>query len=132
MKITTTQIINRINADFGATYKNAVPFVGSGPLWNFCINVISDPTKLNSIIFANDMQIPPVKSLLHIYSKTHVLPPNFKFTKQENQWLGAFMGFVFKFVLNYKSQKERIKVDFLGVGTATRFYDVESEVTVTE
>ena len=117
----TTDIINAINADFAKTYKNAAPFVNSGALWNFCINTICNPVTMSNIAFANDMGVPPVKSLLVIYRRIMHPADNFKFSAQESQFMGALMGFVFKYVLNYREQKERCVVNDLGVKTATRF-----------
>ena len=119
----TTEIISEINDRFGATYKNATPFVNSGELWDFCIETIKNPTTMSNIAFANDLGIPPVKSLLVIYRRKMEPDSNFKFTPQESQYMGALMGFVFKFVLGYQNQKERCTVNDLGVNTATRFMD---------
>lgn len=117
----TSAIINAIKKDFVSTYKNATPFVNSGVLWDFCINTIKNPVTMSCIAFANDLGIPPVKSLLTIYQRTQKPQPNFKITAQESQSIGALMGFVFKFILGYQHQKERCCVNLLGVKTATRF-----------
>lgn len=117
----TAQIINAINADFADTYRSATPFVDSGELWDFCMETIRDPITMSNIVFANDMGVPPVKSLLVIYRRK-VNPANgFKFSPQESQSMGALMGYIFKFCLGYQSQKERCAVNNLGVRTATRF-----------
>lgn len=117
----TYQIINAINADFAATYKMATPFVDSGELWDFCMETIRNPITMSNIAFANDLGVPPVKSLLVIYRRK-VNPANgFKFSPQESKCMGALMGFVFKFILGYQSQKERCTVNDLGVKTAARF-----------
>ena len=117
----TRDIISSINIDFAKTYKNAAPFVGSGALWDFCISTISNPITMSNIAFANDMGIPPVRSLLVIYRRKMKPADGFKFTAQESQSMGALMGYVFKFVLGYQDQKERCAVNDLGVKTATRF-----------
>lgn len=115
----TEEIIAKINDEFADTYKNASKFVDSGELWNFCIETIKNPITISNIVFANDMGIPPVKSLITIYErKVH---PTEKFTATQSQHMGALMGFVFKFVLGYKDQKERCTVSQLGVKTATKF-----------
>lgn len=123
MKIKTSTIINTINSDFASAYRNAGPFVHSGQLWDFCIDVLSDPILINCIVFANDLEIPPVKSLLHLYRLKFSPIDSFKFTQQESQWLGSLMGFLFKNIFLYKSQKERCQVKMLGIGTATRYLD---------
>lgn len=117
----TSTIIISINNKFSETYKNATPFVNSGALWDFCIRTIKNPMTMSNIAFANDLGIPPVKSLLTIYERTMNPDTDFKFTAQESQFMGALMGYVFKFVLNYQCQKERCTVNQFGVKTATRF-----------
>lgn len=117
----TSDIIAEINSGFAGTYKNASKFVNSGDLWNFCIDTIKNPVLLSNIVFANDMGVPPVKSLITIYDRAR--KPSENFTPLQSQHMGALMGFVFKFVLNYQNQKERCTVNQLGVKTATRFYD---------
>lgn len=117
----TSYIVERIRQDFARTYKAAGPFVDSGALWDFCLNIINDPVWMSCIVFANDMEVPPVKSLLHIYRRVERPEPGFAFTEQQRRDMGALMGFVFKHVLGYTDQKERCTVNELGVKTATRF-----------
>lgn len=117
----TSEIITAINNRFADTYKNATPFVNSGALWDFCMETIKNPITMSNIAFANDLGIPPVKSLLVIYRRKMKPDEGFKFTAQESQSMGALMGFVFKFVLDYQYQKERCVVNDLGIKTATRF-----------
>ena len=117
----TTDIVLEINRKFALTYKNAAKFVGSGPLWDFCIATIQDPIKLGQIVFANDMGIPPVKSLITMYERQ--MHPEHNFSPVESQNMGSLMGFVFKYVLNYHTQKERCVVNQLGVKSATRYCD---------
>lgn len=117
----TTDIITEINNHFAATYKGASKFVNSGNLWNFCMSTIRNPVLLSNIVFANDMGVPPVKSLINIYNRQY--HPRGNFTAIQSQHMGALMGFVFKYVLDYQSQKERCSVNQLGVKTAARFYD---------
>ncbi len=115
----TADIINEIQNNFASTYKSASKFVDSGELWDFCMDTIKNPITLSEIVFANDMGIPPVKSLITIYErKVH---PSVDFTAVQSQSMGALMGFVFKFVLGYTDQKERCTVKQLGIKTATKF-----------
>lgn len=125
-----THIKSQILNDFAATYKNASPFVNSGVLWDFCMETITNPVLLSNIIFANDLGIPPVKSLLFIWERKNSPRPEFKFTNQESQWLGSLMGYLFKFVLGYKNQKKRCAVNSYGVGTATRFLECQTIVEI--
>lgn len=117
----TNEIICAIDAEFTTIYRNASQFVNSGTLWDFCINTIADPVQMEKIVFANDLEIPPVKSLLLLYERSQEPKSDFKFTKTESQCMGALMGFVFKNVLGYTDQKDRCTVKKYGVGTAARF-----------
>ena len=117
----TSQILSAIHSDFAATYKSASKFIDSGSLWDFCIKTISDPVCMQKIVFANYLDVPPVKSLLLLYERTMNPAPDFKFSPTESQCMGALMGFIFKFVLGYTDQKERCTINKFGVKTATRF-----------
>lgn len=117
----TTEIINAIDADFLKIYKAASNFVNSGTLWDFCINTIADPVQMEKIVFANDLEIPPVKSLLLLYERKMKPSPDFVFTNNESKCMGALMGFVFKHVLGYTDQKDRCTVKKYGIKGAARF-----------
>lgn len=119
----TQSIIDKIYEDFAKTYKNAAPFVNSGALWDFCMETIRNPVTMSCIVFANDMGVPPVKSLINIYALRNHPASTFVFSGQESQFMGSLMGFVFKFVLGYKKQKDRCTVNEWGVKTAARFLD---------
>lgn len=123
MLIITSAIKTKIYTDFASTYRNAAPFVSSGSLWDFCMDVVTDPILLQCIIFANDLEIPPVKSLLHLYKLKFSPADTFVFSQSESQCMGSLMGFIFKFILGYSSQKERNQVNVYGVKTATRFLE---------
>ena len=117
----TNEITRAIDAEFTTIYRNASQFVNSGPLWDFCFKTIADPVQMEKIVFANDLEIPPVKSLLLLYERSLKPKSNFEFTETESKCMGALMGFVFKNVLGYTAQKERCTVKKYGVRTATRF-----------
>lgn len=117
----TTDIITKINEEFAGTYRNASKFVESGELWDFCMETIKNPITMSNIAFANDMGVPPVKSLITIYERK--VQPTENFTALQSQCMGALMGYVFKFVLGYRNQKERCTVNQLGIKTATKFMD---------
>lgn len=123
MNMNTQYIIDEIYQGFAKTYRGAAKFVDSGSLWDFCIETIKDPLLMSNIAFANDLEIPPVKSLLLIYKRRMNPDRHFQFSDIESRSLGALMGFIFKFVLGYTSQKERCKIDEFGIKTATRFLD---------
>lgn len=119
----TGDIISEINMNFARVYRGAAAFVGSGAFWNFCISTISDPQLMSNIAFANDLGVPPVKSLLLIYRRTASPAPGFEFDEYTKKSMGALMGFIFKNVLGYAGQKDRCAVNELGVKTAARFTD---------
>lgn len=128
MIIFPSAIITKINSDFASAYKPFSNFPGSGLLWAECLNAINDVKLMNHIIFCNDiMQIPPVKVFLMANNNL-----NQQFTDFEKKAMGAFWGFVFKFVFGYRSQKENIPINTKGVKKATQFYDFPSQVVVEE
>ena len=51
---------------------------------------------MSNIAFANDMGVPPVKSLVTIYARKKKTNKDFQFTGVQSQYMGALMGFVFK------------------------------------
>lgn len=126
MNINIATIKSQINSDFTKVYRAQSNFPNSGYLWNECINTISNPTLMNNIIFCNDiMKIPPVKTFL--ISNENII---MELSNEEKKAIGAFWGFVFKYVLGYKNQKESVPVNTKGVKKASRFYDNEIEVKV--
>ena len=119
----TQHIVDEIYKDFTKKYRGAANFVDSGAIWDFCIETIKDPVLMSNIAFANDLEIPPVKSLLLIYERKVNPGAGFEFTIDESRSIGALMGFVFKFVLGYQKQKERCNVSKYGIKTASRFFE---------
>ena len=117
----TQEIVNAINRDFAKTYRGAAKFVDSGAVWDFCIATVKDPVLMSNIVFANDLEVPPVKSLLLIYKREMNPTEEFTFNAYESRSIGALMGFIFKFVLGYTDQKERCTVNQYGIQSATRF-----------
>ena len=130
MNLTTKNIAGRIETEFAQVYRNAAPFVNSGDLWNFCMGVLSNPQSVSSMIFANDLGIPPVRSLLKFYEYKYDSVNDFGFTHQESQWLGSLMGFLFKNIFGYREQKDRVRVDKFNVRTAARFLDGPNDLTI--
>lgn len=124
MKLTPTEVINRINSDFSSIYKPFSNFPNSGILWTECINTVRDAKLLNNIIFCNDvLQIPPVKVFLAAKNITMVL------TDDDKKAIGAFWGFVFKFVFKYRNQKS-VSIRINSVKSATYFFDVLQAIEV--
>lgn len=126
MKISTASIISKINLDFTSVYRPQSNFPQSGLLWNECINTIKDVKIMNHIIFCNDvMKIPPVRTFL--MSNNVVIPP---FSNEEKKAIGAFWGFVFKFVFGYKQQKDNVPINTKDVKKAAYFYEVADLIEV--
>ena len=117
----TSHILHEIDSGFTSVYRGASSFVNSGPFWDFCMDTIRDPLTMSQIAFANDLGIPPVRSLLLIWERKTNPSPSFEFDSHMRQSMGALMGYVFKNVLGYQDQKERCQVKQYGVQTATRF-----------
>ena len=127
----TQEIVDKIYLDFAKIYRGSSNFIDSGKLWDFCIMTIKNPVLMQNIVHANDLEIPPVKSLALIYQRQMNPAAGFEFNKKEKQNMGALMGFVFKFVLGYTDQKGGCRVNMFGIKTATRFInDSVTEVTV--
>ena len=121
----TLEIVSRINTDFATTkhyYSRVAKFVNSGELWDFCIQTIADPVCMEKIVFANDLGIPPVRSMLLLYERTVNADPNLQFSDEEGKWLGSLMGFVFRFVLGYQDTT-RCAVNRHGIRSAALFLD---------
>ncbi|WP_338433266.1 hypothetical protein [Clostridium tyrobutyricum] len=126
MKISSSSIISKINSDFTSVYRPQSNFPGSGTLWNECINTINDAKLMNHIIFCNDvMKIPPVKTFL--MANDSLVPP---FSNEKKKAIGAFWGFVFKFVFGYMQQKDDVPVNTKSVKKAACFYDVVQSIEV--
>ncbi len=125
MEIRSENIIKKINSDFSSVYKPFSNFPNSGFLWNECINAVHSAKLMNNIIFCNDvLQIPPVKVFLMANASiSNVL------SDEEKKSIGAFWGFVFKFVFGYKNQKS-ISVRVNNVKSATYFFDAPQPVEV--
>lgn len=91
-------------------------------VWDVCMDCVEH--FLDKIIFANDvLEIPPVKTFLELYKIKY---PNkeeedFKFKRVEAQQIGAFWGFVFQNCLQYERHKNSVRINTLGVVTASRF-----------
>jgi len=124
MKLKSTVIINRINSDFSSAYRPFSKFPNSGVFWDECINTVKDSKLMNNIIFCNDiLQIPPVKVFIAAKNITTVL------TDADKKAIGAFWGFVFKFVFEYKNQKN-VSIRINSVKSATYFFDGPKDTEV--
>lgn len=126
MNISTKTILSRIDSDFTSVYKPQSNFPDSGMLWDTCISTIKDIQLMDHIIFNNDvMKIPPVKTFLMANQGIQELTDN-----EEKKAIGAFFGFVFKFVFGYSNQKDNVPINTKGVKKAAYFYDTQSEINL--
>jgi hypothetical protein len=122
-EIKASELLKKVEEGFAVeAYQGASPLKESGELWNFCKEVISNPTHMNCIIFANEFNIPPVKSLMKIYEIEKNIDISFEVEQLQSQQLGALMGYIFKNILGYKKQK-RGMANIHGIKTASRFYE---------
>lgn len=121
---TGNQIEKEIVAGFGKTYKAFGGFADSGELWDACIAAVHDAELMNNIIFCNDVhQIPPVHTFLKVLNRQCDL------TEFEKRSVGAFWGFVFKFVFRYRNQQS-VTARVNTVRTATYFFDSSERISV--
>lgn len=125
MHISPFEIRQEINNRFPSIYKAFGQFVDSGELWDACIAAAQDATLLGHIIFCNDIhQIPPVHTFLRA---NRIIRRDLSETEKRS--VGAFWGFVFKFVFGYRSQKS-ITARVNTVRTASYFFDAPEEITI--
>jgi hypothetical protein len=123
MKFTAAEIEKSLNDSFPSRYKAFGGFMGER-YWNCCIDAIRDETLLGNIIFCNDvLQVPPTHTFLRARPIKEDLP---EFSKRA---IGAFWGYVFKFVFGYRNQKS-VTARVNTVRTATYFYDIAEAVEI--
>lgn len=126
MQITADSIKKAIHEDFSKKYKAFGDFIDSGEIWDLCIGALDDTKLINNIIFCNDVHnIPPVNTFLKARGATEMRD----LAELEKRSIGAFWGFVFKFVFGYRHQKS-VAARVNTVKTATYFYDVADKVEV--
>lgn len=124
MEITTAHVLEKIEAEFTIKYKPFSKFKNSGLLWDMCITLIKNQDLFNKLIFANDvLQIPPVEVFVSINNSITEL------TDYDKKALGAFWGFIFKSVFEYRNQRSKC-ITTKAVRTATYFYDRPHEVVI--
>jgi hypothetical protein len=119
VRVSTSEIKERLYSDFASIYRAFGGFVDSGRLWDLCLAAVGDETLMGNIIFCNDIhQIPPVHTFLKVVDSFI----SWELTDMEKRSLGAFWGFVFKHVLGYRRQKS-VTARINTVQTATYFFD---------
>lgn len=125
MQLRPSDIKSEIYKRFSKTYKAFGNFIDSGELWDACIDVVSDGMLLGHIIFCNDIhQIPPVHTFLRVRRDIRR-----DLTELEKRSIGAFWGFVFKFVFGYRNQKS-VTARVNTVRTATYFFDAPEDIEI--
>jgi hypothetical protein len=131
MRISTAELASKIDGEFLKKYKSFSDFPGSD-LWNECIKAAGDASLLNNIIFCNDIhELPPALTFLR------VLNPAGDLSEFDKRAVGAFWGFIFKFVFGYRNQRSAsTQRNLLArekkiIKSATYFYDVDEKITVT-
>ena len=81
---------------------------------------------MSHIVFCNDIhQIPPVNTFLKARGANKMRD----LSELEKRSIGAFWGFVFKYVFGYRNQKS-VASRVNTVKTATYFFDVPTVVTI--
>ena len=126
MEITANEIKKQVYESFSKRYKAFGDFVDSGELWDLCMAAVEDAALLNSMLFCNDVhQIPPANTFL----KVQQMQIGRDLTELEKRSVGAFWGFVFKFVFGYRNQKI-VAARVNTVKTATYFFDIACRVVV--
>ena len=123
----TAEITKRIEAEFTQKYKAFSNFPQSGKVWDECLAAVQDAKLMNNLVFCNDvLQIPPVKVFLLANATI-----GGQLADEEKKSIGAFWGFVFKFVFGYKNQKSvSVRVADNNLKSATYFFDCPQEIEV--
>jgi len=125
MKISTFEIQKKIDERFAKTYKAFGEFVDSGELWDECIAAVGSVTLMGHIIFCNNIhQIPPVHTFLRANRNIRK-----DLSETEKRSVGAFWGFVFKFVLGYRNQKS-VTARVNTIKTASYFFDAPEGIEI--
>lgn len=126
MQISTNEIKQRLYSDFSSIYRAFGGFVDSGRLWDLCLDAIGDEVLMGHIVFCNDIhQIPPV----HTFLKVMTREISWELTGMEKRSLGAFWGFVFRFVFNYQRQKS-VTARVNSIKTATYFFEPPGRIEI--
>ena len=116
MEFSIATIEKSLNSGFRSKYKAFVDFVDS-EYWNCCMSAVRDKILLGHIVFCNDvLEIPPAHTFLRAKPITNDLQD---FDKRA---IGAFWGYVFKFVFGYRNQKS-VTARVNTVRTASYFFD---------
>lgn len=123
MQFTAKQIEEKLYEGFSSKYKAFGGFIDS-EYWQCCLAAIHDEVLLGHIIFCNDvLQIPPTHTFLR------ARPIQKELTEFEKRAVGAFWGYVFKFVFGYQSQRS-VTAHVNSVRTASYFYGINEPIEI--
>jgi hypothetical protein len=133
MVFTTSKILEEIGEGFAKKYKSFGDFASSGKLWDDCVAVAANADLMNKIIFCNDVhEIPPALTFFRLRN------PDRDLDEFEKRAIGAFWGFIFKFIFGYRNQRSvSTQSSLMGgerniIKSATYFYDILEKATVLE
>ena len=115
-------IVAAINADFEKVYKGVRM---SGVIFGECMKAVNDVSLMKKIIEQNNTGIPPVKTFLDSSSAL-----TGGFSSYEKRCIGAFWGFVFKFIFKYRIQIKNTPINIKGIDTASLYKDPVDDITV--
>ena len=115
-------IVAAINADFEKVYKGVRM---SGVIFGECMKAVNNVRLMKNIIDQNNTGIPPVKTFLD--SSSALIGG---FSSYEKSCIGAFWGFVFKFIFKYRTQIKNTPINIKGIDTASLYKDPVDDITV--
>ena len=115
-------IVAAINADFEKVYKGVRM---SGVIFGECMKAVNDVSLMKKIIEQNNKGIPQVKTFLNSSSAL-----TGGFSSYEKRCIGAFWGFVFKFIFKYRTQIKNTPINIKGIDTASLYKDPIDDITV--
>lgn len=127
MQITTEEIIKKIYEGFSNKYKAFGRFIDSGEYWDMCLDAVCDKELMGHIIFCNDiLNIPPTHTFLRFNEEKL---KDKKLDEFEKRSVGAFWGYVFKFVFEYQFQKS-VTAKVNSVRTASYFFGPKTKIEI--
>lgn len=127
MQITTEEIVEKIYEGFSSKYKAFGKFIDSGEYWDMCLDAVRDRELMGHIIFCNDvLNIPPTHTFLRFNEEKL---KDKQLNEFEKRSVGAFWGYVFKFVFGYQFQKS-VTAKVNSVRTASYFFAPKTKIEI--
>ncbi len=112
MIITVDEIVQSTLQGFSGKYPHFQEFQKDErylPYWSLCMQCLQNRDLLGNIIFCNDLfGIPPVKTFVCYFKNELIAITGRQDAKLEDyvkKSIGAFWGYIFKFVFEYAGQK---------------------------